>query len=84
MGRRLRLSGGASWHHPGDMQALIDAVQPSPWGEGGVCLDRSTAYAIISALGTLDHILRHPAGTEAVVAQVREARRVLRREVSDA
>lgn len=75
---RLRLSGGASWHHPRDLVHLMEQVQPLSWGDGGVTPDRGTAHAVVSALGTLHHILTHPAGTEAVVAQLREARRILR------
>ena len=65
----------AVWVHPEAAQEALDALMPGPFGE----VDPHW-YDLRAAVSLVDHIARHPAGTEAIIAQVREYRRALRRE----
>jgi len=71
--RRLQLDDGASWHDPRGLGELRYRIR---WHEQPLRPDEREE--IISALETLEHILLHPAGTEAIIAQLRQARRILK------
>jgi NADPH:quinone reductase-like Zn-dependent oxidoreductase len=69
----ITLSGGASWTDPA---GCADAAWTARYHPER--LTKEQAMALTEAVSTLHHILYHPAGTESVVRQVREARRVIR------
>jgi len=70
--RRLKLDGNASWHDPRGLGELYSRIR---WHEQPLTADEREE--ILFALATLEHILLHPAGTEAIIKQVRQARRIL-------
>lgn len=68
---RLKLDDGASWPDPrdlGDLQWTLRYGRPSS----------EDAMAAAEIVDAYQHILLHPAGTGAIVAQVRQARRLLK------
>jgi len=75
---RIQLDDNASWHDPADLGDLMEALTSFPSYPPTITIDAVTALQIRSALGTLDHILCHPAGTESIIRQLRQARRILR------
>jgi len=74
---RVRLLGGASWVHPACLQEALDALKPPDVG----VLSETTPpevtawYNLREAVNLIEHIAAHPAGTEAVLKQVRQYRR---------
>lgn len=68
---RLLLDGGASWPSPrgvGDLEWTLRYGEPT----------QADLMAAARIVATYLHILTHPAGTEAIVRQVRQARRLVR------
>lgn len=67
---RVRLDGGASWAHPDVLGEALDALRP-PEDDPKL----SDWYYLRDAVDLIWHIAEHPAGTESIVAQVRQYRR---------
>lgn len=72
--KNVRLDGGATWVHPDAAWAALEKFIPDSHAEG---LDTDWYY-LRSAVSLLDHIARHPAGTEVIIKQVRQYRRSLK------
>jgi hypothetical protein len=70
---RLDLAGGATWPDPEAVEDLRWRLRYDP----AAVTERDCAAAA-EIIATYVHILTHPAGTESVIRQVRQARRVLR------
>lgn len=72
--KNVLLDGGATWVHPDAALAALERLMPDPPLRLGGTFDTDWYY-LRAAVSLLDHIARHPAGTEAVVKQVRQYRR---------
>jgi hypothetical protein len=70
----VRLDGRATWVHPDAAWAALDKLMPDSHAEG---FDADWYY-LRSAVSLLDHIARHPAGTECILKQIRQYRRLLK------
>lgn len=68
----VKLADGAQWVHPDAAQEALDGLWPS-----GDVVDLRW-YVVREAVSLLDHIARHPAGTEDILRQVRLYRRAVR------
>lgn len=77
IGIRIILSGGASWTSPEEAERIADVLSAA--SHYGATVDKSDLMAASIVLLTYGHILTHPAGTERIVRQVREARRLVRK-----
>ncbi len=74
---RVRLDDGASWVHPACLQEALDALKPPGVG---VLWEKTPPevlawFTVREAVGMIEHIATHPAGTESILAQVRQYRR---------
>ena len=69
---RLRLDDGSQWVHPDAAAEALDGLWPP--GEK----PDPRWYRLREAVSLLDHIARHPVGTEAILRQVRLYRRAVR------
>lgn len=71
------LSGGALWVHPACLREALGVLKPPGVG----VLSETTPpevtawYNLREAVNLIEHIATHPAGTEAVLKQVRQYRR---------
>lgn len=67
----VKLGDGSQWVHPDAAQEALDGLWPL--GEK----PDPRWYTLREALSCLGHIARHPAGTEAILRQVRLYRRAV-------
>lgn len=76
--RRLRvpLDGNASWPHPDRLAGALERLMPASHLEG---FDTEW-FHLRSAVELIEHIARHPAGTESIIKQLRQYRRELKKE----
>jgi hypothetical protein len=74
---RVRLDGGALWVHPACLREALDALKPPGVGVFSKTTPPEVTawYNLREAVGLVEHIATHPAGTESIIAQVRQYRR---------
>ncbi len=74
---RVRLNDGASWVHPACLWEALDALKPPGVGVLSETTppEVSAWFTLREAVGLVEHIATHPAGTESIIAQVRQYRR---------
>lgn len=73
----VRLDGGALWVHPACLREALDTLKPPGVGVLSETTppEVSAWYNLREAVGLVEHIAAHPAGTEAVLKQIRQYRR---------
>ena len=70
----LHLAGNAVWVHPSAARAALDKLMPS----GFLGPIDPAWYHLRAAVSLIEHIARHPAGTEALLLEIREYRRLVK------